>query len=112
MIPTEQPTIAAAVMALGMMPINFDGTDINMLHVRYGHTHAALLCKTARRLGLTLTGELRSCTGCSMAKGIERRRLRKPCPVRLAVGEGICGYFRSKGLQSAGGSIDVMNFKD
>ena len=46
--------------------------DINDFHVCFGHAHANALRATARRLGIKLTGEMKPCKGCLMAKG--RRR--------------------------------------
>lgn len=38
----------------------------------YGHVHEGLLLKTANDIGVTLTGQLEPCTGCSMAKGLRK----------------------------------------
>ena len=43
--------------------------DINHLHVSLVHAHASVLQATARQHGFRLTGELVSCSACSMAKG-------------------------------------------
>ena len=43
--------------------------DINHLHVSLAHAHASVLQATARQHSFWLTGELVSCSACSMAKG-------------------------------------------
>ena len=43
--------------------------DINHLHVSLAHAHANVSQATARQHGFRLTGELVSCSACSMAKG-------------------------------------------
>ena len=43
--------------------------DINVCHCIHGHANEFLLRATARSLGIDLIGELRPCTGCSVAKG-------------------------------------------
>ena len=43
--------------------------DINHLHVSLAHAHTSVLKATARQHGFRLTGELVSCSACSMAKG-------------------------------------------
>ena len=43
--------------------------DINHLHVSLAHAHASVLQATPRQHGFRLTGELVSCSSCSMAKG-------------------------------------------
>ncbi|CAM9941475.1 unnamed protein product, partial [Laminaria digitata] len=46
-----------------------------VFHCVYGHSNELLLRETAKSLDVKLFGKLRSCTGCSMAKGY-----RKPIP--------------------------------
>ena len=46
--------------------------DINDFHVGMGHLHEGLLHDTADQIGVTLTGELQPCTGCSMGKGYRK----------------------------------------
>ena len=43
--------------------------DINHLHVSLAHAHASVLQAIARQHGFRLTGELISCSACSMTKG-------------------------------------------
>ena len=43
--------------------------DIYHLHVSLAHAHASVLQATARQHGFRLTGQLVSCSACSMAKG-------------------------------------------
>ena len=42
--------------------------DINEFHCSFGHVHKELLLEMAKQRGVTLTGELHECKGCSMAK--------------------------------------------
>ena len=49
--------------------------DIDVFHCVHGHSNELLLRETAKSLGVELLGNLRPCTGCSMAKGY-----RKPIP--------------------------------
>ena len=46
--------------------------DINILHCTFGHTHEALLKKTATQQGIPYSGYLHKCRGCSMAKGLRK----------------------------------------
>lgn len=65
-----EPPMAAAVLAPGNSP--FSAINIDAFRVSHGHAHDAheeLLSGRAKGLGATLTGELVSCTGCSMSKG-------------------------------------------
>ena len=43
-----------------------------LLHCSYAHVNEELLRATARKLGVTLTGKLSPCIGCSMAKGLPK----------------------------------------
>ena len=43
--------------------------DINHLHVSLAHAHASVLKATAKQQGIRLTGELVSCSACSLTKG-------------------------------------------
>ena len=47
--------------------------NINEFHYSFGHVHKELLLETTKQRGVTLTGALQECEGCSMAK-----RRRKP----------------------------------
>ncbi|CAN0496655.1 unnamed protein product, partial [Discosporangium mesarthrocarpum] len=44
--------------------------DINLFHCSYAHAHEAALRKTARSMGVKLTGKLEPCPGCAMRKSI------------------------------------------
>ena len=46
--------------------------DINEFHRSQGHMHEDLLCKTAKQIGVKLSGEVVPCQGCSEAKGIRK----------------------------------------
>ena len=64
--------IACAVIAPGKAKENAPNpppSDINLYHCTY-HTHERLLKKTAKQQGVSLSGELHECQGCSMAKGL------------------------------------------
>lgn len=47
-------------------------TDINLFHCIYDHADETFLKHTARKLNVTLEGQMHACTGCSMAKDTER----------------------------------------
>ena len=64
---------ACAVITPGQAKAPTVPTDINLFHCTYDHTHEALLKQTAKHQGVSLSGELHECRGCSIAK-----RLRKP----------------------------------
>ena len=67
--------LAFPVLAPGSIASTKTSVDINVFHCVHGHSNELLLRDTAKSLGLELVGKLRSCTGCSMAKGY-----RKPIP--------------------------------
>ena len=60
--------LTAAALNPGMMK-HGKVVDINRLHVSLAHAHASVLQATARQHGFLLTGQLVSCSACSMAKG-------------------------------------------
>ena len=60
--------LTAAALNPGMMK-HGKVVDINHLHVSLAHAHASVLQATARQHGFRLTGQLVSCSACSMAKG-------------------------------------------
>ena len=62
---------ACAVLAPGKPP-NKPVVNINDYHCATGHSHEALLRKTAEQQGIVLEGKLLACKGCSMAKGLRR----------------------------------------
>ena len=64
--------IACAVNASGQAKTPTTPTDISLFHCAYGHTDDTLLKQTVKQQGVSLSGELHECRGCSMAK-----RLRK-----------------------------------
>ena len=69
--------IAAAVLSPGgLFPNEKKVIDINHFHVSLAHAHSSVLKATAQH-GIQFVGELASCSGCSMAKGI-----RAPTPHR------------------------------
>ena len=59
-----------ATIAPGVKPPNFNmDVDINVFHCSFGHVHEGLLRETAKQRNVNLTGTLRECQGCSIAKG-------------------------------------------
>ena len=61
---------ACAIIASTVKTPNIDiEVDVNEFHSSFGHVHEELLLETAKQRGVTLTGELQECEGCSMAKG-------------------------------------------
>ena len=60
--------LTAAALNPGMMK-HGKVVDINHLHVSRAHAHASVLQATARQHNFRLTGQLVSCSTCSMAKG-------------------------------------------
>ena len=59
-----------ATIAPGGKPPNFNmDVDINDFHCSFGHAHEGLLRETAKQRNVNLTGMLRECQGCSIAKG-------------------------------------------
>ena len=58
-----------ATIAPGVKPPNFNiDVDINDFHCSFGHVHEELLRETAKQRNVNLTGTLRECQGCSIAK--------------------------------------------
>ena len=64
--------LTAAALNPGMLK-HGKVVDINHLHVSVAHTYASVLQATARQHCFWLTGELVSCSACSMAKGNRRQ---------------------------------------
>ena len=93
-------------------PLSRD-VDINVFHASYGHAHEVLLRATAKSLGVTLTGKLQPCYGCSLAKG-----LRKPIPSSSGVRASkrlervYVDLFGPKLVASIGGKRYVMLVRD
>ena len=59
-----------ATIAPGVKPPNFNmDVDINDFHCSFGHVHEGLLREMAKQRNVNLTGTLRECQGCSIAKG-------------------------------------------
>ena len=59
-----------ATIAPWVKPPNFNmDVDINNFHCSFGHVHEGLLRETAKQPNVNLTGTLRECEGCSIAKG-------------------------------------------
>ena len=68
---SDKSASAFAVIAPGAPP-SPQIVDINDFHCAHAHVHEDLLRKTAKQLGVQLTGELQPCRGCSEAKGLRR----------------------------------------
>ena len=64
--------LAFPVIARGSADSREAAVDINAYHCIHEHANEFLLWETARSLGVELIGELRPCTGCSMAKGYRK----------------------------------------
>ena len=59
-----------ATIAPGVKPPNFNmNVDIDDFHCSFGYVHEGLLRETAKQANVNLTGTLRECQGCSIAKG-------------------------------------------
>ena len=59
-----------ATIAPWVKPPNFNmDVDINDFHCSFNHVHEGLLRETAKQRHVNLTGTLRECQGCSIAKG-------------------------------------------
>ena len=65
-----------AVIAPGQAKAPPTPTDIKISHCTYGHTHDVLLKNMVEQQGVTLSGELHECRGCSMAKGLRKNTAR------------------------------------
>ena len=65
-------TTACAVIAPGQAKAPTTSTAINLLHCTYGNTHEALLKQMVKQQGVSLSGELHECRGCSMPKGLQK----------------------------------------
>ena len=63
---------AYVVIAPGQAKVSTTPTDINIFRCTYGHTHDTLLNQTAKQQGVSLSGELHECRGCSMVKGLRK----------------------------------------
>ena len=68
--PRPRPLCGKATISPGQTPDKV--ADINDSHGSYERLYEALLFDTAEQLGVTLTGELQPCTGCSMGKGLRK----------------------------------------
>ena len=103
-----------ATIAPGVKIPNFNmDVDINDFHCSFGHVLERLLRKTAKQRKVNLTGTLRECQGCSIAK--ERaKRIATTTGTRAVKPSGhifldICG---EKGVQSIGGKKYMLMIRD
>ena len=103
--------LTAAALNPGMVK-HGNVVDINHLHVSLAHAHGSVFQATARQHDFWLTGELVSCSACSMAKGNRARtahhttaRVKRPMEL---VHIDTAGPFRA----SLGGSRYVVMFVD
>ena len=99
-----QSETARATIASRVNSPNIDSeVDINKLYCSFKHGHKELLLKTTKHRGVTLTGKLRECKGCSIAlrskmpiaKTIKRRADKPGDRVVLDIGG-------AKGMRSMG----------
>ena len=94
-----------ATIAPGVKPPNFNmDDDNNDFHCSLGHVHEGGLRDTAKQQNANLTGTLRECQGCSLAKGrakpistISGTQVAKPG------GRGFLDICGEKSVQSIGG---------
>ena len=105
---------ACATIVPAVKPPNIDTeVDISEFHCSFGHVHRELLLETAKQRGVTLTGELHECKGCSMAK--RRKELTAKTTKRRADKRGgrvfldVCG---PKSVQSIAGKMYMLLVKD
>ena len=103
-----------ATIAPGVKPPNFNmDVDINDFNCSFGHVHEGLLRETAKQQNVNLTGTLRECQGCSIAKG-------RATPIATTTGTravkpggrvflGVCG---EKSVQSIGGKKYKLMIRD
>ena len=103
--------VAGATIAPGVRPRRT--YDINHFHCCYGHMHETLLHDTAKRSGVTLTGELQPCTGCSMGKGL-RKAIPSTTTTRATekLGRVFVDLSGKKDVASIGGSHYCMIIRD
>ena len=105
---------ACATIVPGVKPPNTDTeVDINEFHCSFGHVHNELLLETAKQRGVTLTGELHECKGCSMAKR-RKKPIAKTTKSRADKRGGrvvldVCG---PKSVRSLGGKEYMLLVKD
>ena len=95
---------ACAVITSGQAKGPTTPTDINLFHCTYGHTHEALHKQTAMQQGVSLSGELHECRGCSMAKGLRKPIARLPEWV-------FYGYFSYPLAYEVVRSVQVVRFQ-
>ena len=69
MKPDPPVPLAFPVIAPGSVDSRETAVDINVFHCTNGHASEFLLRETAKSLGIELLGDLKPCTGCSIAKG-------------------------------------------
>ena len=70
--PDPPVPLAFPVIAPGSADSRETAVDINVFHCTQGHASEFLLRETAKSLGIELLGDLKPCTGCSMAKGYRK----------------------------------------
>ena len=70
--PSPPVPLAFSVIAPGSADAREAAVDIKVIHWIRGHANEVLLRETAKSLGVELLGRLRTCTGCSMAKGYRK----------------------------------------
>ena len=105
--------LAFPVLAPGSTASIETRVDVNVFHCVQGHSSEVLLRETAKSLGLELGGNLKPCTGCSMAKGY-----RKPTPTTTKsratekLGRGFVDLSGPKRTPSLTGARCVMLVKD
>ena len=107
-------TAFRATIAPGVKPPNFNmDVDMNDFHCSFGHVHDELLRETAKQRNVNLTGTLRECQGCSIAKG-RAKPIATTTGTRAVKPGGrvfldVCG---EKSVQSIGGKKYMLMIRD
>ena len=101
-------------MCNAVKPPNID-TEVDIYEFRcsFGHGHKKLLLEIAKQRGVTLTGELQECAGCSMSKG-RRKPIAKTTKNRAdkCGGRGFLDVYGPKSVRSMGGKEYLLLVKE
>ena len=78
-----------------------DTMDINLMHEILGHPHLRIVNRTAKGMGIKLTGELKSCHACALAKARQKNVPKTNKHLSNINGERICidiSYINQKSI--------------